>query len=164
MSCILKERGDCLNYFKYSFDIGTLYISEDQGTIVSISPDSYFGKEKESEIIKFCANEIKAYLNGELKDFTFEHKQEGTDFQKDVWNALQKIPYGIKVTYKEIAKMIENPKAAQAVGNACKRNQLLLVVPCHRIVAKSKSGGGFRMGNDVKDFLLKHEMDPYFKK
>lgn len=153
-----------MNYYKYKFEIGDLYISEEDDKIISISPDSYSGTEKETESLKFCAREIKEYLKGTLKHFTFKHTQNGTAFQKDVWNALEQIPYGIQVSYKDIAKMIDNPKAAQAVGSACKRNQLLLVIPCHRIVAKSKTGGGFRMGSEVKEFLLKHETDHYLKK
>ena len=153
-----------MNYYEYTFEIGKLYISEHNGIIIGISPDFYQGEMKETDAIKFCAQEIEAYLKGDLRNFSFKHHQEGTDFQKEVWNTLQQIPFGIRVTYQDIAQKINNPRAYQAVGSACGKNQLLLVVPCHRIVPKNGSGGGFRMGVDVKKHLLEHEKDLYLKK
>lgn len=150
-----------MNYFPYTFNIGKLYISEEDGIITSITHDFFQGDENETPAIKACAKEIKEYFNGTLKTFTFKYKQEGTDFQKQVWDALVQIPFGSKVYYKDIAQIIGNPKASQAVGSACGSNQLLIVVPCHRIVPMNNSMGGFRMGKSVKKELLKHEKTHY---
>lgn len=153
-----------MNYYEYTFDIGRLYITEHDGIILEISPDSFQGIKHETERISFCAHEIREYFAGNLKKFTFKHQQEGTAFQKEVWKALEQIPFGIRVTYQDIAHLINNPRAYQAVGSACGKNKLLLVVPCHRIIPKNKNGGGFRMGIQVKNDLLKHEKDNYLKK
>ena len=150
-----------MNYYSYTFDIGKLYISEEDGIIRSIAHDSFYGIEKETPAIKACATELQEYFDGDLKEFTFQYKQEGTDFQKQVWQALEQVPFGSQVHYKDIAEMIGNPKASQAVGSACGSNQLLIVVPCHRIVPMNKSMGGFRMGKSVKEELLKHEKTHY---
>lgn len=150
-----------MNYYAYEFDIGKLYISEENGIIIAISPLDYHGSKKESQAIKNCAQELQEYFKGQRKVFSFKYQHRGTPFQEKVWKALETIPFGQTVHYQDIAKMIDNPKASQAVGGACKRNELLIVVPCHRIVAKGKSGGGFRMGVDVKSKLLELEAKSY---
>lgn len=146
-----------MNYFPYDFQIGTLYISAEDEIIIGISPDHYHGTKEDTPIIQACAKQLREYFKGTRKEFTFEYKQTGTPFQEEVWSTLEQIPFGINVYYKDIANMIDNPKASQAVGSACGKNNLLIVVPCHRIVSKSKSGGGFRMGVDIKGELLKLE-------
>lgn len=82
---------------------------------------------------------------------------EGTPFQMTVWNALRKIPFGQVRTYGEIASVIGQPGAARAVGGACNQNRLLLIVPCHRVVASGGGLGGFANGVDIKRQLLQLE-------
>lgn len=77
-----------------------------------------------------------------------------THFQKKVWRALQRIPWGQTRSYGEIARAIGKPRAARAVGAACGANPLLLLVPCHRVVAGSGSLGGFSAGLALKKQLL----------
>lgn len=81
---------------------------------------------------------------------------KGTVFQKRVWNYLRKIPLGSSQTYSDVAKGIKNNKAVRAVGSACGKNPVLLLVPCHRVVAK-EGLGGFAVGLRVKTYLLEHE-------
>lgn len=83
----------------------------------------------------------------------------GTPFQRDVWNALLTIPYGHVVSYRDIAKQIGRPLAVRAVGQACKKNPIGLVVPCHRVIGANGaltgySGKGFI---HLKEALLQHE-------
>ena len=105
-------------------------------------------------------NQITAYFSGELKEFNlpFLYKQ-GTDYQLEVWDQIRKISFGRTKTYGEIAKKIKS--GPRAVGNACRRNQLLLLVPCHRVVGASGLGGfmGDTDGSLVrrKQWLLEHE-------
>ena len=84
---------------------------------------------------------------------------QGTPFQKKVWLALQKIPAGQVMTYGELAKQLKT--SARAVGNACRANPMPLVIPCHRVVAKSGLGGfsGSQEGAPIKikKWLLEHE-------
>lgn len=84
-------------------------------------------------------------------------KEWGTSFQRKVWRAIQKIPYGETRSYLWIAKQIRNPKAVQAVGQACGKNPLPLLIPCHRVVASHGKIGGFSGGLKLKRRLLKLE-------
>jgi len=101
-----------------------------------------------------------AYFSGDLKEFNlpFLFKQ-GTDYQLRVWDQIRKISFGSTKTYGEIAKKIKS--GPRAVGNACRRNQLLLIVPCHRVVSVAGLGGfmGDADGSLVqrKKWLLEHE-------
>ena len=81
----------------------------------------------------------------------------GTDFQKCVWNALQKISFGETKSYGEVAAAIRNPKAVRAVGGACGANPIPVLVPCHRILAANKKIGGFSGGLEWKRDLLARE-------
>jgi O-6-methylguanine DNA methyltransferase len=81
----------------------------------------------------------------------------GTEFQKSVWNALQKISVGKTKSYGEIARAIGRPKAVRAVGGACGANPVPVLVPCHRVLAANKKLGGFSGGLDWKRSLLKRE-------
>lgn len=78
----------------------------------------------------------------------------GTPFQQQVWKELQKIPYGATRSYQDIAVAIGNPKAVRAIGQANHRNPIMIVVPCHRVINKNGSLGGFGGGLEVKKYLL----------
>lgn len=82
----------------------------------------------------------------------------GTPFQQRVWRALLQIPYGTTRTYGEIASAIGNSRASRAVGMACNKNPLLLIVPCHRIVGANGTLTGFAYGTDAKRYLLELEL------
>ena len=101
--------------------------------------------------------QLKKYLNGELKHFDCKLDFEGTPFQKKVWSALTKIPYGQTRSYQKIAKSIGHPKAFRAVGNANGQNSIPLIVPCHRVIESNGGLGGFGHGIKVKKQLLRLE-------
>lgn len=79
---------------------------------------------------------------------------EGTKFQRKVWREIAKIPFGKTKTYKEIAEAIGNPLAYRAVGQACKKNPVPIIIPCHRVISSSGSLGGYRGGIKRKKILL----------
>ncbi len=81
----------------------------------------------------------------------------GTEFQQRVWKALRAVPLGKTATYREIAKRLGKPKAYRAVAQACGRNPVAIVVPCHRIVGSDGSISGYRWGVNRKRKLLKRE-------
>ncbi len=81
----------------------------------------------------------------------------GTAFQKQVWQALQRIPYGETRTYTDIARNIAKPQAVRAVGNACGANPIALIVPCHRVLRSDGSLGGYHWGIERKQKLLIQE-------
>jgi O-6-methylguanine DNA methyltransferase len=99
-------------------------------------------------------DQLRRYLNGELRRFDCKLDFEGTPFQKKVWSALAKIPYGQTRSYQDIAKSIGHPNAFRAVGNANGQNSIPLIVPCHRVVETNGGLGGFGHGIKVKKRLL----------
>ncbi|MFC6177137.1 methylated-DNA--[protein]-cysteine S-methyltransferase [Companilactobacillus huachuanensis] len=103
--------------------------------------------------------QIGEYLNGTRQRFDLPIDIIGTEFQESVWNALLDIPYGAVTDYTSLAKMIGRPKAVRAVGTAVGKNPLLMVIPCHRVLTKSGTLGGYRGGLDMKQDLLKLEQN-----
>ena len=101
---------------------------------------------------------LKAYFDGDLKAFNgVRLAAVGTQFQRAVWAALQTLRAGQVASYADIAKRLDKPKNARAVGQANANNPFALVVPCHRIIAKGGGLGGYAGGLKRKDWLLKHE-------
>lgn len=100
---------------------------------------------------------ILNYFTENRQSFDFPIDLHGTPFQKEVWQALQTIPYGETATYSEIAEKVGRPKAVQAVGSAIGKNPLLIVIPCHRVIRKNGDLSGFREGIDLKKKLLQLE-------
>ena len=82
---------------------------------------------------------------------------KGTDFQKMVWSEITKIPIGKTITYKELAVKIGKHKAYRAVANACAKNPLLEIIPCHRVIKQDGSIGEFALGKANKEYLLAME-------
>jgi methylated-DNA-[protein]-cysteine S-methyltransferase len=101
--------------------------------------------------------QLKIFLKGDLKRFDCKLDFKGTPFQKRVWLALAKIPYGQTRSYKEIARAIGHPKAFRAVGNANGQNSIPLIIPCHRVIESNGGLGGFGHGIEVKRRLLDFE-------
>jgi methylated-DNA-[protein]-cysteine S-methyltransferase len=101
--------------------------------------------------------QLGQYFKGNLKEFDIRLSPEGTSFQKLVWYALTKIPFGTTVTYADIAKMIGRPKAVRAVGGAIGANPILMIIPCHRVIGSSGKLTGFSSGLENKVLLLEHE-------
>jgi O-6-methylguanine DNA methyltransferase len=104
-----------------------------------------------------AVSQLKKYLNGQLKKFDCPLDPKGTPFEKKVWSALMKIPYGRTKSYKEIAQSIGHPKAFRAVGNANGNNSLPLIIPCHRVIESNGGLGGFGHGIKIKKRLLEFE-------
>ncbi|MEL6457449.1 MAG: bifunctional DNA-binding transcriptional regulator/O6-methylguanine-DNA methyltransferase Ada [Cyanobacteria bacterium J06621_15] len=105
-------------------------------------------------------NWIKSILNfidGNEPHIDLPLDIRGTAFQKQVWEALKKIPYGETCTYKDIANQIYKPQSVRAVGNACGANPVALIVPCHRVVKNDGGLGGYRWGIERKKKLLNQE-------
>lgn len=106
---------------------------------------------------KEAAQELKEFLVGKRTKFESPLDLIGTPFQIKVWEQLRTIPYGETVCYSDIAKLINLPKGARAVGMANNANPILLMVPCHRVIGKNGSLVGFGCGLDLKHKLLTFE-------
>ncbi|XP_026746879.1 uncharacterized protein LOC113508104 [Trichoplusia ni] len=112
---------------------------------------------KKNEVLQTFEKELSAYFEGKLKKFTIPIKTFGSDFQKEVWKKLMDLPYGSTQSYGDLAKDLgRSASHSRAVGAACGANALLIVVPCHRLVA-SGSKGGYNSGVDRKDKLIELE-------
>ncbi len=104
-------------------------------------------------------DELDAYFRGDLTRFTVPLSPKGTAFQRQVWDALQEIPYGSTTTYGALAKLLGNPGAMRAVGAANGANPIWLLIPCHRGVG-SQGLHGYAGGLERKAWLLRHEGVP----
>lgn len=109
--------------------------------------------EREKELEK----QLREYMRGERKSFSIPLNPNGTQFQKKVWNELLKIPYGEVRTYGEIAEAVGCTKGARAVGLACNKNPIIILIPCHRVVGKNGKFTGYACGIDVKEKFLSLE-------
>src|SRR3989337_3674270 len=112
---------------------------------------------KDEEQLKPVVSELSTYFSGIPTEFTFKLNLSGTDFQKRVWKALLKIPYGKTASYKDVAVMIGAPHAVRAVGGACGRNPVPIIIPCHRVIGADGNIGGYSGGLRIKKMLLKLE-------
>jgi len=97
---------------------------------------------------------LKAYFNGERVAFDLRFDLRGTEFQRAVWRAMRRIPYGRLSSYGRLAAAIGRPRAARAVGNAVGANPLGIIIPCHRVIRSDGSLGGFGGGLNLKCYLL----------
>ena len=145
----------------YETNIGNVGIEEKKGSICAICFNDE-GEEKgshddEKDILKEAYIKIDKYLKGDIKKFTLPLVLEGTPFMKEVWEVLQEIPYGETLTYKEVAEKVGRPKAARAVGMACNKNPIPILIPCHRVIGSSGKLTGYRGGMGIKRKLLNLE-------
>lgn len=108
----------------------------------------------QSELAAAARGEITEFLRGKRRDFTVRIAPRGTDFQKRVWSALRRIPFGQTRSYGELAAEVGNPKASRAVGRANATNPVCPIVPCHRCIGADGSLTGFGYGEAMKRRLL----------
>ena len=114
-------------------------------------------EEKSSLLLKEAISQLAAYFKGGLKQFDLPLRATGTDFQKTVWDLIVEVPYGSTRSYGDLSHELES--APRAVGGACGKNPIPIIVPCHRILAASYKIGGFSGGDgsDTKFSLLRLE-------
>ena len=133
-------------------------IIEENGYIVKIGVvDSICDGVSSSLVIDECIKELDEYFNKRRTVFNAPIKQFGTEFQMKVFEVLKSIPYGHTLSYEDVAILIGKPKASRAVGNACNKNPIMIVVPCHRVIGKNGKLVGFAYGTDLKEELLELE-------
>ena len=146
----------------YHSTVGFLTVVSDNHYIRKIS----FGKQELAEdhvetpehwLLLKAEQQLMEYFEGVRTVFDLPYQVNGTDFQKSVWDALAKIPYGTVKTYGTIAKEIGSVKASRAVGGACNKNPIAIVIPCHRVVGSNGNLTGFAGGLTVKETLLQLE-------
>ena len=111
-------------------------------------------------LLDLAQTQLQEYFSGTRKEFSelLKHQSHyGTDFQRQVWQGLTQIPYGVTCSYLDLATKINNPKAVRAVGAANGKNPLAIIVPCHRVIGANGTLIGYAGGLDKKQWLLEFE-------
>ena len=143
-------------YLTVPSPLGDLTLFEEDGKIISLDWGAVEGGE-ETPLLTEAARQLDDYFDGSLKTFTLPLDPAGTAFQKKVWEAMTRIPYGQIRRYGEVAEELDS--GPRAVGGACGRNPIPIIIPCHRILGSNGSLGGYSGdgGLDTKLFLLRLE-------
>ena len=129
--------------------LGVLTLLEENHALIAVS----FGRQPVAALMQ-TEKQLKEYFKGQRNVFDLPLQMKGTQFQQEVWQALQEIPYGETRTYSDIAVAIGRPKATRAVGMANHCNPLAIIVPCHRVIGKNGSLTGYAGGLEKKQALL----------
>ena len=127
--------------------VGMISCFEDEGKIVVLEWGQA-PKGLETPLLKEAKSQLSAYFSGKLTAFDLPLDPQGTEHQKKVWEIMQTIPFGETLTYGDIAKSIGS--APRAVGGACGRNPIPIIIPCHRIVGTGGKLTGFSGGEGVE--------------
>lgn len=114
-------------------------------------------EEGTSDLIISVVGQLDEYFCGKRKEFSIPVVFTGTDFQCRVWDELMKIPYGTTISYAELARRIDNPKAVRAVASANAMNPISIIVPCHRVIGSDHKLTGYVGGLAAKRKLLELE-------
>jgi methylated-DNA-[protein]-cysteine S-methyltransferase len=146
----------------YHSPVGILRIS---GTENYISEISFYDKVQRTDakrknlppLMIQCIEQLIQYFHGERRIFEFPVHQEGTKFQQGVWNELVAIPYAKTISYLDLARKLGDTKATRAVANANGKNNVAIVVPCHRVIGSNRELVGYAGGLWRKKWLLEHE-------
>jgi methylated-DNA-[protein]-cysteine S-methyltransferase len=150
------------NVTYYKTPIGTARIVGDEDGISSIT---VLDSEEESstnipECLQECVEQLNEYFQKKRSSFNLNLNPQGTDFQKEVWSTLQRIPYGSTKSYLKMSEEMGDVKAIRAVASANGKNPLWIVIPCHRVIGSDGSLTGYSGGLWRKRWLLEHENPP----
>jgi methylated-DNA-[protein]-cysteine S-methyltransferase len=113
-------------------------------------------------IVIQCIEQLIQYFQGQRRLFDFPVYQEGTDFQQKVWNELTAIPFGKTISYLELSRRLGDTKSIRAAAAANGRNQIVIVVPCHRVIGSNRDLVGYGGGLWRKKWLLEHETKVHY--
>ena len=146
----------------YHSPVGLLKISgtEDYITEVSFHDTTQKAEGKKKNLPPMmiqCIEQLIQYFHGERRQFELPINQPGTNFQKEVWSELMQIPFGKTISYLDLARKIGDSKASRAVASANGRNNVAIIIPCHRVIGSNKELIGYGGGLWRKKWLLEHE-------
>ena len=142
----------------YESPVGALTISADYVGITKLEFGKFDQPRGSSTVLKQALKNLDQYFEGRLYNFDCPLSLKGSSFQKHVWQALQRIPYGAFPSYSDIAADIGRPSAVRAVGLANNKNPIPIIIPCHRVIGRDGSLTGYVAGLGVKRFLLDLEL------
>ena len=144
-------------YYKTPIGIAKIIGNKNGIIAVTVMEESVEIQEEIPVCLQDCLEQLDEYFKGTRTSFDLKLNPIGTDFQQRVWNELLKVPYGKTATYLEQSKKIGNVKAIRAVASANGKNQLWILIPCHRIIGSDGSLTGYAGGIWRKKWLLEHE-------
>ncbi|MBS1639783.1 MAG: methylated-DNA--[protein]-cysteine S-methyltransferase [Bacteroidetes bacterium] len=151
-----------LYYTYYESPVGLLKIGGTEHYIAELSfvdnkEQVIHGEPGVSDVIHQCTEQLIEFFQGRRKVFNVPVHQDGTDFQKKVWNELLDIPFGKTISYLDLAKKLGDPKVIRAAASTNGKNNIAIIVPCHRVIGSDKSLTGYSGGLWRKKWLLQHE-------
>ena len=118
----------------------------------------YPGEPRARQPLPATESVLRRYFDGDLAALdTVAVDLNGTEFQKEVWQALRRIPHGTTISYAELARRVGAVSAVRAVGSANGANPVAVIVPCHRVIGSNGSLTGYGGGLERKKWLLEHE-------
>jgi methylated-DNA-[protein]-cysteine S-methyltransferase len=144
-------------YYRTPVGIALIVAEDGYITKVSIRDEELEETTTDSPVLLETIKQLREYFDGERKEFDLPIKQPGSDFQQEVWQQLLQIKYGSTVTYLQQSQQMNNPLAIRAIAAANGRNNLWIVVPCHRVIGSNGSLTGYAGGLWRKKWLLEHE-------
>lgn len=161
---LIHNKQETISAF-YRSPLGLLKISATDTCIREISfIDNLEGPGEEQDnkgpipfILIQCIEQLIQYFQGQRRQFELPVHQEGTDFQQKVWNELSGIPFGKTISYLEQSRRLGDTNAIRAVAAANGRNNIAIVVPCHRVIGSKRDLVGYGGGLWRKKWLLEHE-------
>ncbi|MGX7092488.1 methylated-DNA--[protein]-cysteine S-methyltransferase [Hutsoniella sourekii] len=139
------------------FEYGLLEIRASENHLLYLQPTHEKSSIRPNSITQMTQEQLVDYFKLRRQSFDLPIKWQGSDFQVQVLQSLQTIPYGQTRTYKEVALSIGNPGASRAVGQANHRNPIYVVIPCHRVIATNGQLSGYGGGIEMKKYLLSLE-------
>jgi methylated-DNA-[protein]-cysteine S-methyltransferase len=139
--------------------IGFARIEDADGYISSVKAYEIAGDDatEATPVLQLAAQQLDEYFAGERQIFDFPIRQKGTNFQQEVWKGLCDIEYGKTISYAQQSKRMQNPLAIRAIASANGKNDLWIIVPCHRVIGSDGSLTGYAGGLWRKKWLLAHE-------
>ena len=138
-------------------DLVTALLFEKKGNEQQIMDMAIKEPAPQHALLSKCLRQLQEYFEGSRKEFDLPIQQDGTPFQQKIWAALIQIPYGRTISYLELSKRTGDAKAIRAVGTTNGKNQLSIVVPCHRVIGSNGTLTGYAGGLWRKQWLLEHE-------
>ncbi|MDP4199474.1 MAG: methylated-DNA--[protein]-cysteine S-methyltransferase [Bacteroidota bacterium] len=144
----------------FNSPIGLIAIRADENGIrsmVFVEEDKSIEAYDPSPIVERCIAQLTEYFSGTRTKFDLPLAPDGTEFEKQVWEELERIPFGETCSYLDIAKRLDNAKAIRAVGRANGANPIAIIIPCHRVIGSDGRLAGYSGGLWRKRWLLDHE-------
>ena len=153
-------------YTTFESPVGPLLLMSDGASLTGLHTDNDKHRPaiqadwvRDDSVAPFAQTiaQLRAYFGGSLTEFALPLAPQGTEFQMRVWRELRNIPFGVTLSYAELARRIGRPTASRAVGHSNARNPISIIVPCHRVIGADNSLTGYAGGLDRKRALLVHE-------